>query len=302
MIAGDRTKVWYRFYLTAKLILLTIKEFPSNRTQTHGKESGYVIVTTGLEPAEDTLRHALALADAFGVPVVRRGDFSLSQLRKRHGDDEVLVVSAQGARLEVPGKKPFFFHPNTAAFRIKRLMRGDTDTMLVACQIQPGDEVLDATLGLGADAIVFSHATGAEGKVVGIESERVLAIMVEDGLKHWASDSEQLERAMRRIEVRCENHLEVLQGLPSRSFDVVYFDPMFEMTVHSSQGIAGVREFANPQPLTEQAISEALRVARRRVVMKEGKTGKVYERFGFVPFRSRGQQVVYSYKETGGGE
>ncbi|MGZ0049656.1 class I SAM-dependent methyltransferase [Brevibacillus gelatini] len=261
-----------------------------------------MIVTTGLEPSEDTLRHAAELAEKFGVPVVRRGDLSLHQLRKRHGDDEVVVVSAQGARLEVPGKQPFFFHPNTSAFRIKRLLRGDTDTMLAACQIHPGDEVLDATLGLGADAIVFSHATGAEGKVVGIESERVLAIMVEDGLKHWATDLKPLEAAMRRIEVRWGNHLEVMQGLPSRSFDVVYFDPMFEATVHSSSGIAGVRAFANPEPLAEQAISEALRVARRRVVMKEGKAGKIHERFGFIPFRSRGQQVVYSYKETDGGE
>ncbi|MGG1661311.1 class I SAM-dependent methyltransferase [Brevibacillus sp. NRS-1366] len=261
-----------------------------------------MIVTTGLEPALTTLRHATELAKQFGLQVVQRKDLSLSEIRKRQNDQEVLVVSAQGARLEVPGKKPFFFHPNTSAFRIKRLMRGDTDTMLAVCQIHPGDTVLDATLGLGADSIVFSYATGVEGKVVGIESERVLAIMVKDGLRHWSSDSEVLMEAMRRIEVRCNNHLEELKGLSDRSFDVVYFDPMFEMTVQSSSGIAGVREFANQQPLCEEAVSEALRVARKRVVLKEGKTGRMYERFGFIPFRSGGQQVVYSYKEIGGGE
>ena len=261
-----------------------------------------MIVTTGLEPAQETLRHAAKLAETFGLQVVKRGDLSLGELRKRQNDQEVLVVSAQGARLEVPGKKPFFFHPNTSAFRIKRLMRGDTDTMLAVCQIQPGDTVLDATLGLGADAIVFSHATGVHGKVVGIESERVLAILVEDGLRHWSSDSDTLVEAMRRIEVRHANHLEELKRLPDRSFDVVYFDPMFEMTVQSSSGIAGVREFANQQSLHEEAVTEALRVARKRVVCKEGKTGRMYERFGFTPYRSGGQQVVYSYKEIGGGE
>lgn len=162
--------------------------------------------------------------------------------------------------------------------------------------------MLDATLGLGADAIVFSHATGVHGKVVGIESERVLAILVEDGLRHWSSDADALVEAMRRIEVRHANHLEELKRLPDRSFDVVYFDPMFEMTVQSSSGIAGVREFANQQSLHEEAVTEALRVARKRVVCKEGKTGRMYERFGFNPYRSGGQQVVYSYKEIGGGE
>lgn len=261
-----------------------------------------MIVTTGHEPGEDTLSHAAELASTLGLQVVKRSDLSLGQMRKRYGVEKIVVVSALGARLEVPGKKPFFFHPNTSAFRIKRLMRGDTDTMLVACQIHPGDEVLDATLGLGADAIVFSHATGASGRVVGIESERLLAILVEDGLRHWSSEQEELEQAMRRIEVRCGNHLEVLKGLPAQSFDIVYFDPMFETTVQSSSGIAGVRELANPDALTQEAVWEAQRVARKRVVMKEGKEGKMYERFGFTPFRSRGQQVVYSYKEIGGGE
>lgn len=261
-----------------------------------------MIVTTGLEPSMETLQHARELADRFHVPLLGRGDVSLQAMRNRHGSDEIVVVSAQGARLEVPGKKPFFFHPNTSAFRIKRLLRGDTDTMLVACQIHPGDRVLDATMGLGADAIVFAYATGVDGQVVGIESERLIAILVEDGLRHWVSDSKDLEEAMRRIEVRCGNHLDVLKELPDRSFDVVYFDPMFEMTVQSSSGIAGVREHANQDSLHEDAVSEALRVAKRRVVLKEGKAGRLYERFGFTPFRSRGHQVVYSYKEISGGE
>lgn len=261
-----------------------------------------MIVTTGLEPGRETLRHASELAERFGLPLTKRGDLSLQEMRRRHGDEEILVVSAQGARLEVPGKTPFFFHPNTSAFRIKRLIRGDTDTMLAVCQIHPGDRVLDATMGLGADAIVFSHAVGDTGQVVGIESERRIAILVEDGLRHWTSDSRALNEAMRRIEVRCGNHLDVLKEMPDRSFDVVYFDPMFEMTVHSSSGIAGIREHANQETLKEAAVSEALRVAKRRVVLKEGKIGKLYERFGFTPFRARGQQVVYSYKEIGGGE
>jgi len=261
-----------------------------------------MMITTGLEPDPGTLEHAAQLAERFGLTVQKRGDLSLHELRRRHGEVEILVVSALGARLEMPGKKPFFFHPNTAAFRIKRLMRGDTDTMLIACQIHPGDEVLDATMGLGADAIVFAHAAGAAGRVVGMESQRLIAILVEDGLKRWTSDAVELCEAMRRVEVRCINHLEAMRDMPDRSFDVVYFDPMFEVTVQSSTGISGIREHANTDSLHEDAVHEALRVARKRVVIKEGKTSRLHEKFGFTPVRVRGQHVVYSYKEIGGGE
>lgn len=261
-----------------------------------------MIITTGLEPDQNTLNHADQLAERFGLRVQKRGDLSLQGLRRRHGEDEILVVSARGARLEIPGKKPFFFHPNTAAFRIKRLVRGDTDTMFAACQIHPGDHILDATMGLGADAIVFAYAAGASGRVVGIESQPLIAILVEDGLQRWTSDAVELCEAMRRVEVRCGNHLELMQDMPDDSFDVVYFDPMFEVTVESSTGIAGIREHANTDSLHEDAIHEALRVAKKRVVIKEGKTSRLHEKFGFTPVRVRGQHVVYSYKEIDGGE
>ncbi|MFY0545039.1 class I SAM-dependent methyltransferase [Brevibacillus sp. H7] len=261
-----------------------------------------MIVTTGIHPSEETRRHAQELAAQFSLSVVERREDSLNDLRKRYGTDAVLVVTAKGARLEMPDRPPFFFHPNTAAFRIKRLERGDTDIILEVCQIQPGDHVLDATLGLGADAIIFAHAVGPEGRVVGVESEKLIALLVADGLRHWHTESKVLREAMQRVEVCPGNHLEVLRALPDDSFDVVYFDPMFEVTVEASRGIAGIREYANEASLSDEAVREALRVAKRRVVLKERKAGRLYERFGFTPFRKRGQHVVYSYKETHGGE
>ncbi len=261
-----------------------------------------MIITTGLEPSQDTVKHACALAERFGLRLVDRRDDSLAALRKKFQTEQILVVSAKGARMETTSNPPFFFHPNNAAFRIKRLERGDTDTMLSVCQIHPGDAVLDATLGLGADAIVFAHAVGPAGRVVGIESEAVIACLVEDGLRHWAKASDSLRQAMQRVEVKVGHHLEVLRTQPDRSFDVVYFDPMFEVAVNSSTGLQGIRHYANADALAQEAVDEALRVARRRVVLKEGKAGKLYERFGFTPYRKREHQTVYSYRETDGGE
>lgn len=261
-----------------------------------------MIITTGLEPSEKTVAHANELAASFAVPLIPRRDASIEQLRRQHQDEAVLIVSAKGARLEIPDQPAFFFHPNNSAFRIKRLERGDTDIMLSVCQIQPGDVVLDATLGLGADAIVFAHATGDNGRVVGIESQMVIAKLVEDGMKHWQNGSKALEGAMRRVEVIAGHHLDVLRQMPDRSFDVVYFDPMFQTTVNASSGIGGVRTLANAETLSAEAVQEALRVARRRVVLKEGSDGTLHERFDFTPFRKRERQAVYSFREIGGGE
>jgi hypothetical protein len=233
------------------------------------------------------------------LPLVERGGDSLAALRRKYGTDEILVVTAKGARIESSQGNPFFFHPNAAAFRIKRLERGDNDIMLSVCQIQPGDKVLDATLGLGADAIVFAHAAGSAGRVVGVESERLIACLVADGLRHWQTSSQALRQAMQRVEVVHRHHLDYLREQPDGSFDVVYFDPMFQTTVPASTGIQGIRSFANEEALSEQAIQHALRVARRRVVLKEGKAGKLYERFGFTPYRTRAHQVVYSFRERG---
>ncbi len=256
-----------------------------------------MIVTTGLKPSPATREHAKELAERFQLPLIERREYSLAFLRRKHQTDGIIVVSAKGARIERKEGQPFFFHPNTAAFRIKRLERGDTDTMLSACQIKPGDAVLDATLGLGSDAIVFSYAVGPTGRIVGIESEKTVACIVADGLAHWQG-SAPLQEAMRRIEVVMGDHLEILKELPDRSFDVIYFDPMFETTVEESSGISGLRGFANYSPLISEGVNQALRVARRRVVLKEGKAGKLYERFGFTPFRNREHHVVYSYRDV----
>ncbi|MET3288626.1 UNVERIFIED_CONTAM: 16S rRNA (guanine1516-N2)-methyltransferase [Brevibacillus sp. OAP136] len=261
-----------------------------------------MIITTGLEPNETTMAHAIELAESFAKQVVPRRDASIQQLRRQHQDDAVLVVSAKGARLEIPDQPAFFFHPNNSAFRIKRLERGDTDTMLSVCQIQPGDDVLDATLGLGADSIVFAYAIGENGRVAGIESQTIIAKLVEDGMKRWRNGSDALESAMRRVEVITGHHLDVMSSMKDKSFDVVYFDPMFETTVDASAGIGGVRAFANAETLSAEAVQEALRVARRRVVLKEGSEGKLHERFGFTPYRKRERQAVYSFREIGGGE
>ena len=79
----------------------------------------------------------------------------------------------------------------------------------------PGAAVLDATLGLGADALVAAAACGPSGAVVALEGSVPLAAWVAEGLARLDAEP------ARRIEVRAGEHLTALTALPSRAFDVV---------------------------------------------------------------------------------
>jgi SAM-dependent methyltransferase len=165
----------------------------------------------------------------------------------------------------------------------------DRDPFLEAAGIRPGDEVLDATLGLGADALVAAAACGPGGRVVALEGSRPLAAWVAEGLRRLEAEP------ARRIEVRAGDHLAALGALPPRSFDVVAFDPMFRHARSQPGGFELVRALADPRPLQAEAVAEARRVARRWVVVKDGAPGWDLARLGLTPLPSaRGAHRYYA--------
>jgi 16S rRNA (guanine1516-N2)-methyltransferase len=160
-----------------------------------------LFVTTSFHPGSKELHEARYLASYLGVPFVHRGRDSLSDLFVRAGKNEAVIVTKQGWRYENQDGHQFFFHPNMSALRIKHLMKGESDPLVTSSGMQPGDHVLDCTLGMGADAIVSSFVVGEKGKVVGLESQPVIAALVKQGLKTYQTDREYLNQAMRAIEV-----------------------------------------------------------------------------------------------------
>ena len=86
---------------------------------------------------------------------------------------------------------------------------------------------------------------------------------------------------MRRIEVRHSHHLDYLKSLPDQSVDIVYFDPMFREPITDSASINPLRHYANGEPLDAESVREAIRVARKTVVMKEARSSGEFERLGF---------------------
>ncbi|MBN6188769.1 class I SAM-dependent methyltransferase [Aneurinibacillus sp. BA2021] len=258
-----------------------------------------MIVTTRHEAPPDVQAQARLLANRLGVRFIERKKLSIARLHEYA--DRVIVVTDSGLKAYTKGEKaPFFFHPGMAMLRIKRLLAGDNDVMIQACGLKRGDAFLDCTLGLAADSIVASFVVGQQGRVVGIESERILSLIVQEGLREYESPLAEAVEAMRRIEVVPLHHLTFLQQCENNSFDVVYFDPMFFQAIAASESIAPLRPFANYEELSLTAVKEAQRVARRRVVMKNHRDSLDFERLGFTRYERMERSFTYGVIEVGG--
>ena len=238
------------------------------------------IVTTGRKHSEAAINLAIHTAAKTGIAYVPRNGSSLQFLRQETQADYVLVAKQGQLKLATPAGE-FFFHPNLAQLRLKNLLLGKEDHLVAAMCLEEGMSVLDCTLGLGADAIVASFAVGESGKVTAIESEPLIEAVVSYGLAHYLACNYHLHRSMRSIETKCAEALAYLREQPDNSFDVVYFDPMFRHPLTESKSLDPLRGIANPSPLSLETITEAKRVARRRVVLKENRLSTEFRRLGF---------------------
>jgi 16S rRNA (guanine1516-N2)-methyltransferase len=205
----------------------------------------------------------------------------------------LLKISGKQLVLE-HGGQTLFFHPSMALLRMINIRRGEGDRFLAAAGITPGDVFVDATMGLAADTLIAAWAVGEKGKVVALESSPLIHILIREGLARLAQirpfslkNTEKAEAwrelaaAARRVETRCCEHTQYLQALPEASVDIIYFDPMFRETVSSSSAIKPLRNWSFPDPLQQEAVREARRVGRKRLVLKEKRNGGEFARLGF---------------------
>ncbi|MCD8509810.1 MAG: class I SAM-dependent methyltransferase [Bacillus sp. (in: Bacteria)] len=227
-----------------------------------------VIITTCGRPNQSVILKAEQLAERLRISYIKREKQSVHSLISNFN---AAVIVVEKDRLTVQagnGQPPFFFHPNAAMFRAKRFLKTKEDPLVQACQLQREDKFLDATLGLGSDAIIASMATGVEGEVTGIESSEIIAFIVEQGMQTYSSNVPMIDEALRRINVQCSSHLQWLQGKPADAYDVIYFDPMFEEAVTGAIGFDAMRSFTVKSSFTGELVEEAKRVAKKRVVLR----------------------------------
>jgi hypothetical protein len=155
--------------------------------------------------------------------------------------------------------------------------------------------VLDATLGYASEAILCAHAVGESGVVHGIEAVPELGVMVREGLQTVTTDHKALNAAMRRVRVmHLGDHHEYLRRCSGGTYDVVCFDPFFDIVLEGQQQIAPLRHFGHHGPLLPEALVEARRVARRRVVVKAARWSDTLDQLGIAErVESRSGKVAY---------
>jgi len=168
-----------------------------------------------------------------------------------------------------------------AHMRLKNLSLGGQDHMILAMGLTEGMSVLDCTLGFASDALVAASVVGQRGRVVGLEANPLVAAVIEYGLAHHTGENYAVHRAMRLIEVKNREHGEFLRELPDDSFDVVYFDPMFRHPFTDSVSLNPLRSLAMSSAIDAASVAEAVRVAKRRVVLKESALSREFARLGF---------------------
>lgn len=241
---------------------------------------------------EDEIK-AKKLAEEFSCPYIQRKSYSLSQLKRVAEDDEVLVATSNGLKFIGSNNLEFFFHPNLAKIRIGSLLKGLKDRLQEVLEVSPSDTILDCTMGLGTDAIVISFLAGELGKVTTIESELVPYVLGRDGLQNYKSEVKELDKAMRRISVVYADHLDYMKSLPDKSVDIVYFDPMFRQSANTV-ALTPLRAVANDSAIKIEAIYEAKRIARKKVVLKESRNSEEFKRLGFELIKAKVKsKIVY---------
>lgn len=259
-----------------------------------------IIVTTSHRSTPELVARAAAWAARLAAPLVAR-EASLSRLAALHEAVGVLVIGPERVTYHEPASGlEYFFHPAMAKVRLHNCERGHDDPMLQAMDLQPGDHVLDCTLGRAADAVVAAWKAGPQGRVLGLEKARILAELTIDGLEHYQDSSRALTALLRRLEARWADYNDFLSACGDDSFDVVYFDPIFDQPLERSQAMAPLRALADASPLSPEALRQAERVARKRVVIKQRKGSGLWAALGVKHFAgSPGSRVEYGIVMVG---
>ncbi|SDN06700.1 Putative SAM-dependent methyltransferase [Psychrobacillus sp. OK028] len=239
------------------------------------------VVTTAGRTNKEFILKAKEISINLNLPYYERKKKSVSTIQNEQ-QANVLVVNKERLELYTYGStSPFFFHPNSAAFRIKRLLQGEQDSFLESVRLEKGDCFLDTTAGLCSDSIIASYAVGDLGVVHACEKERMIAYMVDEGLRNYETRNEALLKSMRHIDLIHQNAVDYMKTVASNFYDVVYLDPMFEEVIEESSNFQVLRAVGAHDSLTDEWVEEAKRLARKRVVLKAHFRSNLFDKFGF---------------------
>lgn len=157
----------------------------------------------------------------------------------------------------------------------KKYGGGKNQLIAKAVGIKPKQKlsVLDATAGLGRDAFVLA-TLGCD--VVMCERSPIIFALLEDGLKRAKKEKWFSQLSLKLIHVDAIEYLQAIVDTFSHAHipDIIYIDPMFPERVKSAlvkKEMRILREVVGDDLDSEKLLSLALKVAKKRVVVKRAK-------------------------------
>jgi 16S rRNA (guanine1516-N2)-methyltransferase len=149
--------------------------------------------------------------------------------------------------------------------RLKTLSK--TQPLFKAMAIEKGDRILDATAGLGKDALSFCHF-GAS--VIAVEEDPTVFALLEDGLKRAMLHPLFLKKFSGNIELVNASSVDYMKSLTEKPHSI-YLDPMYpveEKSAKPKKEMAFLRDILSETKNVEELLEMALRTALKRVVLK----------------------------------
>lgn len=255
------------------------------------------IVTTAGRPTDLTIQLAENASSKLDLPYIDRQKRTVTQLQQHYQSNVLVAAKSRWEYYALDSKEPFFFHPSSAMFRLKRVLRGEHDPLLDVCQLQNGNSFLDCTLGYASDSLLAAYAVGEMGTIHGCEANPVLAFVLNEAFHEGRTDHMEYQSLMSRIQVISSDAVTYLNGLKDESVDVVYLDPMFETSITESVNISPLRALGVQDALNEEWVEEAKRVAKKRIVLKAHFSSPWFEQFGFEQIKRPNTKFHFGFIE-----
>jgi len=250
-----------------------------------------MIITTAFDETPELLAQAKKLAEEFHIPFVAREKRTVKGMLETIDEQIFVTNSLRGLSYYELGSQEVFFHPNMTFQRIRQLEKGGNDGLVRACELEKGMTFFDGTAGLLADSLVAGFVGS---KVTACEKSFPLYLILREGMKFYQKEHPETAELFAPINLLHGDNLDLLKTFEDDSFDIVYFDFMFEETIPSSIGIQVIKSAAATDWLSEHHVKEALRVAKKRVVAKSTYQKKAeLEQLGFEIKKENARKKFY---------
>lgn len=230
-----------------------------------------IIVTTSVKTTFELNTKAQNLANELNLKYIIRNKKTIKQLLE---DAQGVLVVYKNKLSYFENDSEFFFHLDTTALKIKN----SDNEPLVEIISKEKQNVLDCTMGLAGDSILLSYYGH---HVTSLEKNNIIHLITSNGLKHYVSPNEKINKAMRKIITYNFDCIDYLKKTPDNAFDIIYFDPMFSHDITESNNLSGITPLADNHFPYDKFLKEAYRVARYKIIIKAHFRDNIFEKYNF---------------------